>query len=47
MSDILELLDDLQELINDLNNPNDVEKILDFIDLQRSIYGGARGECAS
>lgn len=50
MNDALELLDELQDLL-DLNTNNsglaDVWVLQDFIDSQRSIYSGGRGECAA
>lgn len=46
--DVLELLDELDSQINLWANDNiPVEDLLEWIRIQRSIYGGAQGECAS
>lgn len=46
MNDVLDVLDELEDVLGDLNNPFDIETIKDFIYNQRTIYGEVKGECA-
>lgn len=48
--DVLELLNELEELVADFSENGEYDpigRLRGFIENQRSIYGGAQGECAS
>lgn len=46
MNDILDLLDELELLLPKNGTTLDINIIYEFLDNQRAIYGGSKGECA-
>jgi hypothetical protein len=45
MDDALEILNELEDLIDDLNNPFDVETLRNYIEQKRTEFEPSHGDC--